>query len=321
MRTAERPDRHRLPLAVRRLEGWLFCSGSARRLAAVRIGLCAVLAIRLSRDLYAGLAGQPADLYRPISFMRLLPSMPPRALVQVIQVLGVGAALAAALGLWGRLALPVAWCSAVFLNGMATSTGKVVHNDVLLLLCLVPLLAAPAWDRWSLHRGRTREGHARDWSVRYGWPVRTAMVLAAGAYFFTGLAKVAFSGPAWVMSDNLRWVLYAASDSQARPNWLALLIADRPWLAHLVAVATIALELGFVLVLWRPRAAWLLVPGAVALHAAIWAAMRLDYSAQAAAVVILWVNWPGLADALRAEASRAPGQPTTRHGSMRRGAP
>ena len=54
------------------------------------------------------------------------------------------------------------------------------------------------------------------------------MVVVAGAYFFSGLAKLLHAGPAWVASGNLRWVLYASSDSQPEPNPFALFVADRP---------------------------------------------------------------------------------------------
>jgi hypothetical protein len=273
---------------VRSLERWLFAPGSAERLAALRIGLCSLLAFRLTTGSYLELAEQPDALFRPISFMQLLPGMPPRNAVLALQLVGVLAALLAALGLRARATLPLAWACGVFLMGMTTSTGKVVHNDVLLLLCLVPLLVARTSDAWSLDR-RRKAGPARL-SVHYGWPVRTAAVVVAGAYFFAGLAKLVSSGPAWVTSDNMRWILYAASDSE-----VALFIADRPWLAHLVAAGTLALELGFPLVLWRARAAWLFVPGAVSLHLGIWLAMGLDYSAQAATVVIVLTNWPAVA--------------------------
>jgi hypothetical protein len=120
-------------------------------------------------------------------------------------------------------------------------------------------------------------------------------VVVAGAYFFSGLAKLLHAGPAWVTSGNLRWVLYAASDQQPAPNPSALFVADRPVLAHLLAAATLAVELGFPLVLWRPRLAWLLLPAALALHAGIALAMHLDYSAMAATAVVVLVDWPALA--------------------------
>jgi predicted DCC family thiol-disulfide oxidoreductase YuxK len=286
-------------MLLTRAEAWLFAPGEARRLAAVRIGLCGLLAVRLSRGLYLSLAGQPPSLFRPRSFMHLLASMPPPGVVLAVQIVAVAAAVLAAVGWRGRVTLPVAWAGALFLNGMATSVGKVVHNDVLLLLCLVPLLAAPVADAWSVdaRMSGVRVRPAPPTAL-YGWPVRTAMVVASGAYFFTGLAKVVFSGPAWLLSGNMRWVLYAASDAHAAPNHLALFIADRPLLAHAAAALTLMVELGFPLVLFRPRAAWFFVPGAVGLHAAIGATMGLDYSAWAITVLVVFVPWPSVARAV-----------------------
>lgn len=290
---------------MRRAERFLLPAATAEQLAALRIGLCAILAGRLAFGPYTELADQPRELFRPISFMELLPSMPSKPVVVALQGLGVLAAVLAVLGLRTRLVLPLAWACAIFLNGMLTSTGKVVHNDLVLLLCLVPLLVAPSADAWSLDArgaGRTRSGSSR----LYGWPLRTAAIVVAGAYFFAGLAKLVSSGPAWVTSDNLRWALYASGDSD-----LAVFIADRPWLAHALAAGTLLLELGFPLVLLRPRAAWVFVPGAVLLHLGIWLAMGLDYSAQAATAVVVFTNWPLVVAAVRrrvpASAAAGPG--------------
>ncbi len=46
--------------------------------------------------------------------------------------------------------------------------------------------------------------------------------------------------------------------------------------------------------------AWFFAPGAVALHAGIWATLGLDYSAWAATVVILFIDWPALVEWTRA---------------------
>lgn len=278
---------------MRRAEAWLFPAASPERLAALRIGLCAILAGRLATGPYSELAEQPRELFRPISFMELLPEMPPKPAVVALQAVAVLAAVLAALGLRTRVSLPLAWACAVFLNGMLTSTGKVVHNDLVLLLCLVPLLAAPCADAWSFDARRASSARSVS-SRRYGWPLRTAAIVVAGAYFFAGLAKLVHSGPAWVTSDNLRWALYASGDSD-----LAVFIADRPWLAHALAAGTLLLELGFPLVLFLPRAAWIFVPGAVLFHVGIWLAMGLDYSAQAAAAIVVFTNWPVVVAAVR----------------------
>ncbi len=292
----------RLAATLRSVGAWLFRPGDPRRLAALRIGLGGALIIRLASGPYLDLAHQPAALFRPISFMRLLPAMPPPALVRPWQVLAVAAAALATVGLVTRLTLPLAWLLALPLIAMTSSLGKTVHNDVLLLLCLLPLLASPAGAAWSLDARRARRAPA-GLSWRFGWPVWTATAVVAGAYFFSGLAKLLHAGPAWVTGGNLRWVLYASSDAQAQPNEAALFVADRPWLAHLLAAATIAVELGFPLALWRPRLAWLLVPSVVAMHAGIWVTMRLDYWPMAATVLIVMVDWPAFARRLRQGAS------------------
>jgi hypothetical protein len=179
---------------------------------------------------------------------------------------------------------------------MTTSGGKIVHNDVLPLLAAVPLLVAPVSDAWARGaRGR------RPPSVRYGWPVRTATVVVALTYALTGLHKLFNSGIAWASSDNLRWILYASSDAQRAPNPAALFVADRPWLAHAIAAGTMLVELGFVLVLVRPRVAWLFVPGSAALTLGIWAMMRLNYWPWPAAAIVVFVDWPAVVRTIRRE--------------------
>ena len=280
-----------------RLDRWLFAPEPPQRLAALRIGLCALLALRLGLrpNLYVDLAEQPPALFRPLSFAKLLAHMPPRGVLLAALVIGTLAAAIAAVGFKARLALPVAWVCGAFLNGMLTSQGKVVHNDVLLLLCLFILIPARHSDAWSLDawRGRRRRkvpDPAPGPSPRYGWPVRTAMLIVALAYCIIGVHKLQYSGLAWA-GDNLRWVLYTASDSQ-NGNAVALFVADRPLLAHALAWGTLVVEVGFPLVLLWPVTRWVFVPGALALHAGIFATMKLNYVAMAGTVVIVYTNWP-----------------------------
>ena len=95
--------------------------------------------------------------------MKLLAEMPSHDLTVVLQVAGVAAALLAAAGLWTRASLPVAFACALVLEGMLNSTGKIVHNEVLLMLCLIPLLAAPraASAAWVLRMPGRRPAAAR----------------------------------------------------------------------------------------------------------------------------------------------------------------
>lgn len=307
--------------SLRRFERFLFAPEDARRLAALRIGLFGLLAFRLAvNDDYGAVADQPEALFDPVSLFHLLPAMPSAELATAAQVVGIAAALCAAGGAWPRVSFPTAYVAALFLGLMLNATGKIIHNDVVLMLVLLPLVASPraASAAWALPRpgGAPRLQRPRSGEA-YGWPVRTAMVVIALAYLFAGFQKLRYSGPDWVTTENLRWVLYASSDSQAEPNVLALFVADRLWLVHAFAAGTLVVELGFWLCLPFARLRWLFVPGAVGLHLGIFLAMGLDYSAQALSVVIVFVNWVSVIEGLRAGDRADRGRVPARAGVIR----
>jgi len=299
-----------------RVESFVFAQEDAHRLAAMRIGLFTLLAYRLTINDYGAVAGQPPELFDPVSLLKLLPSMPSPTVTTIVQIVGVVAALCAAGGIRPRVSFTTAFAAALFLNLMMNATGKIIHNDVVLTLCLLPLVATPrtASRVWAVRVRDRLVGDRRSSPVpspAYGWPIRTAMIVIAFAYLFVGLQKLRYSGFDWITTDNLRYVLYASSDAQANPNQLALFVADHAWLAHMFAAATIATEIGFILCLPFAKLRWLFVPAVVGLHLGIGLTMHLDYSAQALAVLIVFVNWAYIADrvseraALRSPDARA----------------
>jgi hypothetical protein len=286
--------------ALRAIDDFVFAPEDARRLAAMRIGLFGFLAFRLATNPdYADVAGQPEALFDPVSLFHLLSSMPSPGLTTALQVAGVFAALVAAAGVLPRVSFPTAFAIALFLNLMLNATGKIIHNDLVLTLCLLPLVASPraASRAWALRLRGPRAGSPGALvGPAYGWPIRAAMVVIGLAYLFVGLQKLRYSGLDWATTENLRWVLYASSDSQADPNAIGLFVADRVWLVHLLAAGTIVAEVGFILCLPFARLRWLFVPAVVSLHLGIWLAMGLNYSAQALAVVVVFVDWAQVAD-------------------------
>lgn len=298
----------RVDSPLRRVERWVFVAEDARRLASLRIGLCALLALRLTMTDYVTVAAQPAPLFRSLWYMKVFEQMPTARMAVAVQVCGVLAAIAGAVGLVVRITLPAALASSLVLNGMLNSTGRIIVGDAALTLCLLVLLSCgtAASATWSLdrpHRALRSRRRASDLRVacaasvtgsaqRYGWPIRTAMATVSLSYFFAGYQKLRHSGFAWVTSDNLRWILYAASDSHAHPNAMALFIADRPLLAHLCAAGALLLETCFPLVLFVPRLRWPLIAAVIAMHESIQLALGLDYSAQWLTVLIVFVDWP-----------------------------
>lgn len=281
---AERRER-----AVAALDAWVFVPGPVGRVRAMRLLLAGLIALRVGLGPYRGLAGQPAALFRPVWFLRWLPHMPSVEVIVALQVVGVLAAGLAVLGWRERGTFLVAWTSLLALGGLRASRGKVMHNDVLLLLVGAVVLLAPVGLR-ALDRRRRADA---------GWPVQTALLVVAGAYFLTGFQKVVASGPGWVLSDNLRNVMYRAAETGKAPtDAVALFIADRPLVAQVVALGTLAVELGALAILRWPRVRpWFLLAVTV-LHVGIYLTHGLDYWAWIATTAIVLVDWSAVASRL-----------------------
>jgi hypothetical protein len=272
--------------ALAALDAWIFVPGPAGRVRTMRLLLAALIALRVALGPYRGLAGQPTALFRPVWFLSWLPSMPSLEVIVGLQVVGTAAAGLAVLGWRERGTFLVAWTSLLVLGGLRASRGKVMHNDVLLLLVAAVIVLAPVGVR-ALDRRRRADA---------GWPVQTALLVVAGAYFLTGFQKVVASGPAWVLSDNLRNVMYRAAEMGKAPtDAVALFIADRPLVAHLAALATIAVELsGLAILRWVRLRPWFLLAIAV-MHVGIYLTHGLDYWAWIATTAIVLVDWSAVA--------------------------
>ena len=125
--------------------------------------------------------------------------MPPAGVIVALQVVGVAAAVAAALRWRTRATFAVAWVVYLVLAGLRGSRGKVLHND--LLLAVVP-------RRRSCWRRSTPRGTTPRRPDEHGWPVRVAMVHHAPlVYFFAGYHKLRRSGLDWAIGDNVRYVM------------------------------------------------------------------------------------------------------------------
>ena len=271
--------------AVEALDAWLFQPGPAARVRATRALLALLLGLRVALGPYRGLAGQPEALFRPVWFLSWLDQAPSVGVIVAVQVLGTVAAALAVAGWRERWTYAAAWSSLLVLGGLRASRGKIMHNDVLLLLVAAVFVIAPVGIRVR----DQRRGPA------WGWPVQTALAVVGGAYFLTGFQKVLASGPGWVLSDNLRNVLYRAVQTGKAPtDAVALFIADRPALAQLVAGATLAIELGFVAIWFRPRTRPWFVAASAALHTSIYLTHGLDYWLWIATTAVVLLPWDQL---------------------------
>lgn len=272
------------------LDDALFGPGTGRRLLFVHTALAALIGLRVALGSYRQLSGTPAALFEPVPVLVWVPSMPPAWVMVALQVVGTVAALAAVARRHPRLAFAVAWGCYLVLAGLRGSRGKVLHNDLLLLWVAVPFLLAPVELAWSDRSSR------RD----HGWPVRSAMVMAALIYCFAGYHKLRRSGPAWAFGDNVRYVmLWGPAVGAAKWESMARWIAEHAWAARSIGAFTLAFELTFPVVLVKRGLQPLYALVAVALHVTTFLFLGLDYWAWALTVLVLFVDWPALVDRMR----------------------
>lgn len=287
---------------VRRLDGWLFAPGPGSRVWGLRTGFAALFAVRLVLGEYRGLAGQPEALFRPPSAWKLLDQMPSVEVLLTVQVIGAVMAILAVVSWRPRLTFAGAWLCFVFLEGLVASRVKVSHNEILPILAAMPVLLAPAAVSW-----RDRED-----DPALGWIHRVALVVVAGGYFFTGLAKLIVSGPTWVTSDNLRWSLAAGARSTKPPtDAIGQFIVDHDLLAHGLAFATLIVEVGFLLVLVLPRSRPVFATVISGFHLGIYLTLGLDYFSWVAAVVVVLLPWEDLILRIQARSAKRAMSPST----------
>jgi hypothetical protein len=277
---SDRPAVSRLSAVDR----WLFAPLPPDRVHRLRSMLAALIALRLLLSPFRAVADVPDALFLPVTGLLPFRSVPSAGVIVAVQAVGVAAAVLAATSRRSRFTLPVAWLCLFALAGLRSSLGKILHNDVLLLIATLPFLVAPDTDEAE------GQADAPNGGARSGWPVRTAMALIALTYFVTGVQKLVHSGLAWVTSDNMRWILYAAaSEGRAVSKTPALFVADHPWLATSSAALLLGLELLFPLALFSRRARPLLVAAAAAMHAGTWLLLGLDYWVWAAVVAAVFL--------------------------------
>lgn len=243
-------------------------------LARARTAVAVLLGLRLVLSPFADAVGQPDALWWPRGTGLLFFAGPP-PVGAVLALQGIGALGAAAYLRRRRLGpLVLAWVCLLVLAGLRTGLGKVMHNDVLVVLATAPLLLA----------GRAPD----EEEARTGLDAAVAIVLIG--YLCAGWWKLLTSGPAWAFSDNLRWALVAG---RGGARWPALsdLLTRWPAACVVLAAGILALELGAPLVWLRPRLAPLFVAAAATMHLGTWLVLGLDYFAHLATVAVVVLSW------------------------------
>jgi len=230
----------------------------AERLAALRIGLAAVLLIDVvftylpMGTVFFGSdsLGSPsifAYLYKPPSCLwSLLKDVEDSRLIQASLFVWTVAIVMLLMGFWARPSAVVVWLlstSFANLNSAIDNAGDQVRGIILFYLMLCPCGAAWSIDAWLKRRRGLLTGPA----YVYPWPLRLLFLQMTLIYFFNGLYKA--SGKDWIEGNSLYYVL--CDLTLARWSYVQLPIP--PILLRLASWFVLSWEVSFpLLASWRP---------------------------------------------------------------------
>ena len=270
-----------------------FAPETARNLAAARIVLAAqALWILLSRDIPALSALPPAfwaEVPASARWRYLIAAGHP-ALESILQAVALVALVGALLGVAARACCLLAALLLYHLAPLETlffTASPWAKGLTLPVLGLLTLSLSPCADALRVGGGKAPRASGSD----HGWPLRLVQLFVCQPYLFSGIAKLKSAGLLWASPENMRaWLLLANLDDQlAVFRGPGLWLADRPVLCLAMGIAALAMDLGFVLVLFSPRARRVLVPAAVLFHAAI--AVTQNYAFLSAPLLLVFVDW------------------------------
>lgn len=258
----------RLRAALRGLDARLVAPGPPARLVAIQVALAVVLGLRLATRDWTVVAQRPAVLTDRVSMLGWMPAPVPVWLLVALQVTGLVGVVLVLVRRAPRVGFATAWAALTVLAGTAGMSGKVMHNDILLVTVGAVLVVA----------GTPRRGDGRAApTVAAGWPPRAALAVIGTVYFLTGAQKLRHSGLEWVLGDNMAWVLRQGTSPFGAG--LTQAVADHALLPHALAAGALALELAAPVLLAVRRTRALFALTAAVMHTSIWAFLGLDYSA------------------------------------------
>jgi len=271
-----------------------FAPETARNLAAARIVLAAqALWILLSRDIPA-LSALPAEFWTEVpasARWRFLIWEGHPGLESALQALAVAALVGALLGVAARACCLLAALLLYHLAPLETlffTPSPWAKGLTLPVLGLLTLSLSPCAD--ALRLGGRRSVTVAG-GPEHGWPLRLTQLFACQAYLFSGIAKLRSAGLGWASAGNMRaWLLLANQDDQlAVFRTPGLWLADRPALCAAMGALGLAMDLGFIVMLFSRRSRWVLLPAAVLFHAAI--LVTQNYAFLSAPLLLIFVDW------------------------------
>ncbi len=290
-------------------ERWLW------RLPPLNLAMCRIVtglwvlvfAWRWGRPFVRACTLSPAEQFRPVGVVTLIPGPVDADVFHALVVVLLGLAVAFTLGVGQRVVGPIFGLLLLFVLTYRNSWGFIYHTDNSLVFAGLVLGFTPCADALSIDawRGRTMVDDAEPRDLRYGWPVQLMVLVACIAYAVAGWSKVGAAGLAWADGDTLRgqilrnayWYEFIAGHAPA--STLAVL-AWPGWIYRALSTFSLTLELGAPLCLLDRR---IVLAFAVAMFGFHWGVMLtmgipFVYHLYGAAFVA-FVPWDWLVDAVR----------------------
>ncbi len=273
---------------------------TARPLAALRIGLSAVLIVQA-----LAIAASVIDLFGPthgivqwtLTETAIVPGMPRmRWLVEMLAPLGVGEAaclrivfilyvsgLSALLMGWhSRLAAVVAWFA--HLSLMMSDRTPLYGVDDFAHIALFYCVWMPVGHAWSLDVLAGRVSAAPSFAARLS--LRVLQIHLCVVYLTSGIEK-AMAPPYQWWDGELIWMTAMSPDYGKFPmEWLA----GVPWLPTIAGIGALFIELAYAFLIWPQRTRRLMAGSTVLLHLGIAVFMGL-WSFGAVMIVLTASAW------------------------------
>jgi len=209
----------------------------------------------------------------------------------------VGFGVCAALGLGTRLTTKVAAIAALYLLGVPSFFGKILHSDHALVMMTLVLAAAPCGDALSLDRSwlRLRGRPDPGVSAAYTLPVRLCWLLLGTIYLFPGIWKVWEAGDLWLSGERLLWELQ--DEWGQRKGFVPPARIDQyPWLLKLLGTATLIFEVGFFFALFQRHARIVAALSAVAFHVGVRLFLGIRFYEYLPLILLIDFRWPPAAE-------------------------
>jgi hypothetical protein len=264
---------------------------SAASLAGIRIGACAVTLLAVLLEDAASTVTLPGFSVMPpgVGSMGLLRHLPgvsslltSAAPLHALKALCVLALVSGLLGLGTRWALSVALVCAVLLGGVLRMYTHFFHTGLLCVYLLAVLAFSPCSDAWSLAAWRRRRAGLpvappEEASLRYGFPRFACWAVIGLTYFAAGLSKLRHGGLGWWDGVNLKAKILgdALQVGSFDFPFLPVLGATPVAVFSLMGLATLAVELGMVLVPFSALCRRFLPLGVMSLHLGIFLAQEI----------------------------------------------